>query len=106
MELKIASVEFDIQSLGPTYRLLIGTPGSSKAFLISKRLGLSEEIIGRAQQLVNEDYAEFDKVLTLAGRAKKALPGKTVGTYKAAAGTGRYTIYNVRRSRKIRQQKK
>jgi len=59
-----ASVEFDIQTLKPAYRLFIGIPGSSKAFLISRRLGLNGEIIDRAQQLVDEDYAEFDKVLT------------------------------------------
>jgi DNA mismatch repair protein MutS2 len=59
-----ASVEFDIHTLKPTYRLLIGQPGSSKAFLISQRLGLKEAIIERAKELVDEDYAEFDKVLT------------------------------------------
>lgn len=67
-----ASVEFDIHTLRPTYRLLIGMPGSSKAFLISQRLGLDETIINRAQQLVNEDYAEFDKVLTALEEQKRS----------------------------------
>lgn len=66
-----ASVEFDIQTLRPTYRLQIGMPGSSKAFLISRRLGLDAAIVARAQELIDEDYAEFDKVLTALEEQKR-----------------------------------
>ncbi|MBP2643172.1 MAG: mutS2 [Firmicutes bacterium] len=66
-----ASVEFDSQTLKPTYRLLIGTPGSSKAFYISQRLGLAESIIRRANELVDEDYAEFDNVLNALEEQKR-----------------------------------
>lgn len=66
-----ASVEFDVHTLRPTYRLQIGLPGSSKAFLISRRLGLDAAIVTRAQELIDEDYAEFDKVLTALEEQKR-----------------------------------
>jgi len=68
-----ASVEFDVHTLRPTYKLQIGLPGSSKAFLISRRLGLDAAIVARAQELIDEDYAEFDKVLTALEEQKRHL---------------------------------
>ena len=59
-----ASVEFDVQSLKPTYRLMVGVPGNSNAFLISQKLGLDKFLIDRARSYVDEDKRKLDKVLT------------------------------------------
>ena len=58
-----ASCEFDVATLKPTYRLMIGTPGKSNAFAISSKLGLSEEIINLAKENVNRDHQRFEEVI-------------------------------------------
>lgn len=58
-----ASVEFDIDTLSPTYRLLIGVPGRSNAFEISKRLGLHGHIIDRAKKFTGSDRGEVDSMI-------------------------------------------
>ena len=58
-----ASVEFNFNTLSPTYKLLIGVPGRSNAFIISKKLGISEEIISRAKEFINDDTTSIEELL-------------------------------------------
>ena len=58
-----ASCEFDIETLRPTYRLIVGTPGKSNAFAISEKLGIPEEIIARAGQLIKRENKNFEDVI-------------------------------------------
>lgn len=58
-----ASCEFDVETLRPTYKLIVGTPGKSNAFAISEKLGISENIIARANKLIERDNKRFEDVI-------------------------------------------
>lgn len=77
-----ASCEFDVESLQPTYRLLIGVPGKSNAFAISSKLGLPKEIIDKANSLVDEDAKSFEDVVANLEQTRKELEAEQA---KAAA---------------------
>lgn len=68
-----ASCEFDVDSLAPTYRLLVGIPGKSNAFAISERLGLPREVIDRAADRVDAENVRFEDVLTQLDQQRQAM---------------------------------
>lgn len=68
-----ASVEFNVDTLSPTYKLLIGVPGTSNAFDISKKLGISETILSRAKDFINNDNIHIEDLLTSIYKDKKII---------------------------------
>ena len=68
-----ASVEFNLDTLSPTYKLLLGVPGTSNAFSISKKLGISDKIISRAKEYIDSDKINVEELLTNIYEDKKTI---------------------------------
>ena len=79
-----ACCEFDVESLRPTYRLLIGVPGKSNAFAISRRLGLEGRIVDRAGELVNEENSSFEQVIARLEERRREMENELEAARKAA----------------------
>jgi DNA mismatch repair protein MutS2 len=69
---KNASLEFSVETLMPTYRLIMGMPGKSNAFAISKKLGLLDEILDIAESHISSDALKFEDVLTVIDEQRKS----------------------------------
>lgn len=79
---KNASVEFNIDTLSPTYKLLIGVPGTSNAFAISKKLGISEKIISRAESLIQNNDIHIEDLLKTIYEDKKKIEEEKIAIEK------------------------
>lgn len=82
-----ASCEFSVETLQPTYKLLIGVPGKSNAFAISKRLGLSEEILKEAADLVGKNDRDFEDVLQQLEQQRQQMENARAETERLRAET-------------------
>ena len=82
-----ASCEFDVETLKPTYRLIIGSPGKSNAFAISGSLGIDDEIIDYARSLISKDNRRFEDIIDNLERTRKELEenNKLAEQYKREA---------------------
>ena len=89
-----ASCEFDIATLSPTYKLLIGIPGKSNAFAISRRLGLDPAIIADAQRRMDEDTVAFEDVIRDLNDSKRKMEREKskIGQLKAEAKNLKATL--------------
>lgn len=83
--------EFDVESLRPTYRLLIGIPGKSNAFAISRRLGMEGRIVDRAGELVSNESSAFEQVIGRLEEDRRKLEDE-LETARKAAGRARDSV--------------
>lgn len=94
-----ASCEFDVESLRPTYKLIIGTPGRSNAFLISEKLGMEREIIERAEELIRRDDKRFEDVIEKLDRDRVRMEEERETAERLRAEYERYKAENEKKLR-------
>ena len=98
--------EFDVKTLRPTYRLLIGMPGRSNAFVISRRLGLPETVVARAESLISDENRQFEGVLENLEKERSSLDrekARTEEMYRRAQSAADKAEASRRRSEQQRE---
>ena len=100
-----ASMEFDVDRLCPTYRLFIGIPGKSNAFEISRRLGLSDAVIERAQDFLQKKDVAFETVLSEAEQARRTAENDKEAIYKTRIETEKIRAELEKEKKKLEDEK-
>ena len=95
-----ASCEFDVETLKPTYRLIIGAPGRSNAFAIASKLGLSQDILERAASAVNRENKRFEDVITKLDEQRTEMTAAKEETERLKAELEKYKAESEEKIRK------
>ena len=99
-----ASVEFDAETLRPTYRVHVGLPGASNAFAIAGRLGLASEVLGKAETHLSELHRSLERTLREAERQRTELASSLEEARVAVADATRVMTAAEREAEKVREQ--
>ena len=100
-----ASCEFDVETLQPTYKLLIGIPGKSNAFAISKKLGLSDDILKKASDLVSQSDRDFEDLLNQLENQRKQMEAARLEAERLRYETEQIKAENQGINRKLEEEK-
>lgn len=100
-----ASCEFDVETLQPTYKLLIGIPGKSNAFAISRKLGLSQEILKEAGDLVGQSDKDFEDVLTQLEQQRQQMESARIEAERLRQETAKIKQQNEEYQAQLRREK-
>ena len=100
-----ASCEFNVETLQPTYKLLIGIPGKSNAFAISRKLGLSEDILKEAADLVGKSDKDFEDVLTQLEQQRQQMESARLEAERLKQETAKIRQQSEEYSRQLQKEK-
>lgn len=100
-----ASCEFNVDTLQPTYKLLIGIPGKSNAFAISRKLGLSEDIIKKASDLVSQNDKDFEDVLNQLEQQRQQMENARIEAERIRVETSRIKEANEEQNLRLQRER-